>query len=151
MSPQDEVSRFGCSKSHLSTSSHYMKWVHFSQISLHGAALLEQFKSVLRIAFQLKHCSHLRWPTRDMLQIKKLLQIKWIRKWFESRSNIPWLKKIIWVIGCCKWNKVGNEVLIYQIDDWSYRMLRNLARVNDVNTVMHSLDSTQFISFPRIW
>ena len=23
----------------------------------------------------------------------------YIRKWFEPRSNIPWLKKIIWVIG----------------------------------------------------
>ena len=30
-------------------------------------------------------------------------------------------------------------------------MLRELARVNDVSTVMYSLDPTQFISFPRIW
>ena len=25
-----------------------------------------------------------------------------LRKWFEPRSNIPWLKKIIWVIGVLK-------------------------------------------------
>ena len=30
-------------------------------------------------------------------------------------------------------------------------MLMELARVNDVNTVMYSIDPTQFISFPRIW
>ena len=45
----------------------------------------------------------------------------------------------------------GNEVLVNQIDDWSAPMLRKLARVNDVNTAMYSLDPTQFISFPRIW
>ena len=33
-----------------------------------------------------------------------------------------------------------NEVLINQIDDLSARMLRKLARVNDVNTVVYSLD-----------
>ena len=30
-------------------------------------------------------------------------------------------------------------------------MLRELVRVKDVNTVMYSLDPTQFISLPRIW
>ena len=30
-----------------------------------------------------------------------------IRKWFEPRSNIPWLKKIIWVIGVLRWTVVG--------------------------------------------
>ena len=38
-----------------------------------------------------------------------------------------------------------NEVLIKQLDDWSARMLGKLARVNDVNTVMYSLDPTQLI------
>ena len=28
-----------------------------------------------------------------------LCEIRIIRKWFEPRSSIPWLKKIIWVIG----------------------------------------------------
>ena len=45
----------------------------------------------------------------------------------------------------------GNEVLMNQLDHWSARMLRKLARLNDVNTVMYSLDPTQFISYPRIW
>ena len=31
----------------------------------------------------------------------------------------------------------GNEVMINQLDDWSARMLKKLARVNDVNTVMY--------------
>ena len=34
----------------------------------------------------------------------------------------------------------GNEVLINRLDDRSACMLRKLARVNDVNTVTHSLD-----------
>ena len=29
----------------------------------------------------------------------KRARILYLRKWFEPRSNIPWLKKIIWVIG----------------------------------------------------
>ena len=37
------------------------------------------------------------------------------------------------------------------LDDWSARVLRKLARVNDVNTAMYSLDPKQLISFPRIW
>ena len=45
----------------------------------------------------------------------------------------------------------GNEVVINQLDDWSSRMLTKLARVNDVNTIMCSLERTQFILFPRIW
>ena len=45
----------------------------------------------------------------------------------------------------------GNEVLINQLDDWSARMLKKLARVNDVNIVMYALDPMQFISFPRLW
>ena len=36
-------------------------------------------------------------------------------------------------------------------NDWSASMLRKLARVNDVNTVLYSVDPMQFISFPRIW
>ena len=142
--PQDEVSRFGCSKSHLSTSSHFMKWVYFCQIFLHGAALLEKFKPVLRIAFQLMHISLLRWPTRDMLQIKKLLQIKW--SWCNLKNVAANKIKLLQIKqSCCKLTKVGNEVLIYQIDDWSARMLRKLARVHDMNTVMYSLDSMQFM------
>ena len=34
----------------------------------------------------------------------------------------------------------GNEVLINQLDDGSACMLRKLAWVNDVNTVIYSLD-----------
>ena len=45
----------------------------------------------------------------------------------------------------------GNEVLVNQIDDWSACMLKKLAPVTDVNTVVYSLDSNQFISFSRIW
>ena len=33
------------------------------------------------------------------IQLLTYLVIQFVRKWFESRSNIPWLKKIIWVIG----------------------------------------------------
>ena len=43
----------------------------------------------------------------------------------------------------------GNEVLINQLGDWSARLSRKLARVNEVNTV--KLDNIQFILFPRIW
>ena len=42
---------------------------------------------------------------------------------------------------------LGKEALINQLDDWSARMLRKLARVNDLNTVMYSVDPTQFISY----
>ena len=45
----------------------------------------------------------------------------------------------------------GNEIPVNQIDDWSARMLRKLARVNDVSTAMYLLDPTQFISFLQIW
>ena len=46
------------------------------------------------------------WPTLDRYladtrpTMDRYLADTWpIRKWFEPRSNIPWLKKIIWVIG----------------------------------------------------
>jgi len=32
-------------------------------------------------------------------ELKKKEKNHYIRKWFEPRSNIPWLKGIIWVIG----------------------------------------------------
>jgi len=60
----------------------------------------------------------------------------------KGYSKAKWLQKMV---------DFGNEVLINQLDDWSARMLRKLARVNYVNTVMYSLDPTQFILFPRIW
>jgi len=60
----------------------------------------------------------------------------------KGYSKAKWLQKMV---------DFGNEVLINQLDDWSARMLRKLAQVNYVNTVMYSLDPTQFILFPRIW
>ena len=43
-------------------------------------------------------------PPQVTLNVKFLLlslflSLTLLRKWFEPRSNIPWLKKIIWVIG----------------------------------------------------
>ena len=34
-----------------------------------------------------------------LLMTYQFREFWYIRKWFEPRSNIPWLKKIIWVIG----------------------------------------------------
>ena len=47
------------------------------------------------------HLQHSKKP-----ELKKKEKNHYIRKWFEPRSNIPWLKKIIWVIGVCLWRSV---------------------------------------------
>ena len=51
-----------------------------------------------------KDLFHFNFP-RDMQERKRMppleyiIYLEYIRNWFEPRSNIPWLKKIIWVIG----------------------------------------------------
>ena len=54
-------------------------------------------------------CSHIFFPRENwIICIRRKMQIfghsdwltqRLLRKWFEPRSSIPWLKKIIWVIG----------------------------------------------------
>ena len=61
------------------------------------------------------------------------------------------LEKFIGRQNGCKMVDFGNKVLINKLDDRSTRMLRKVARVNNVNTVTYSLDPTQFITFSRIW
>ena len=41
--------------------------------------------------------------------------ISWIRKWFEPRSNIPWLKKIIWVIEVLRRRTVVSDWRFYNL------------------------------------
>ena len=50
-----------------------------------------------------------------------------------------------WTFYKGKMADLGNEVLINQLDHWSARMLRKLARVSDVITVIYSLDAIHFI------
>ena len=60
---------------------------------------------------------------------------------FKSGEVLPFLD-ILQRQNVYKMVVLGNEVLINQIGDWSARMLWKLARVNDVNTIMYSLDPT---------
>ena len=49
-----------------------------------------------------KHGSH--WQIIILIIMITMI----IRKWFEPRSNIPWLKKIIWVIRVLRRTVVGD-------------------------------------------
>ena len=43
-----------------------------------------------------------------------------VRKWFEPRSNIPWLKMIIWVAVKWLWRCLPYRLLKYQLPRWSF-------------------------------
>ena len=68
--------------------------------------------------------------------VKKTETVTLIRKWLELRSNIPWLKKVIWVIGVlrrtvvCDWrldNLCGSylQCQVIVLVSWKFYLLAN--------------------------
>ena len=77
----------------------------------------------------------------NVLSLTPTTKIMSIRKWFEPRSNIPWLKKIIWVTG-----------VLLLVTDLSTRkfwrwLLHGLSKCQSLTKVLLRTPITQMIFF----
>ena len=71
-----------------------------------------------------------------------------IRKWFEPRSNIPWLKKIIWVIGVLR-----RTVVTYWTENGVLRMpwLTLWPSGDDKSTIKYHVPGWLFLGITPKW